>query len=176
MKKLHKNSKKKFIIPLVIVLAIIALGAAAGVVCAMNRNNPAADQSKQEKSGSNENTIIPDTNDPNDKPDTDSDASPKPPSDNVGVVIVDASQYDNIFEIRAYANATESGTCSYTFTSGSKTVTKQTDANSGPSTASCNTLEVPVSELGIGTWDITIDYASTSKNYTGTTKLTATIK
>ena len=169
-----RKNKKTLIIPLLVIVFIVIV-IVIGMLWAKN-NNP------QSTSTNNQNTTQADkdtnntANSETEKDNTSSDASPKPPSDTVGVIVVDASQYDNIFEVRAYANATEAGTCTYTFAKDGKVITKKSNANSGPSTASCETLDVPVAELSKGNWDLTIKYTSTSNSFTGSTKATISIK
>ena len=89
-------------------------------------------------------------------------------SQDVKLVIVDASMYSGTFEVRAYANAIEDGTCTYLFTSGSNNFTKETAATAGSSTTSCATLDVPTSSFpSTGQWNLTITYKSKSGNYSG---------
>lgn len=103
--------------------------------------------------------------------------SSSPPNNNVSVIVVDASQYDNIFEVRAYANIIESGTCSYVFSSGSFVIRKTTEATAGPSTSPCATLDVPLGELSANKqWSLTVSYKSASGIYQGSTDRSITIK
>lgn len=93
---------------------------------------------------------------------------------NVSVVIVDASKYDQIFEIRAYAdNVVEDGVCTYTLTSGDTTIKKETEATSSASTSSCKTLDIDINELSTSnSWNLTIEYTSSSNSYYGETSTT----
>ena len=59
-----------------------------------------------------------------------------------------------------------SGTCTLTLTNGSKTVTRSTNIAQNPSSSTCQGFDVPTSELGSGTWSISIAIASGDK--TGT--------
>lgn len=170
----HKN--KKILLISLLVIALLIAGAVTWAAYTSSKNSTPVQGAPATPQNNDTRDTPPASAKPNDKPDTSNDVSPKPASDAINLVVVDASQYDDIFEIRVYAEATEAGTCTYTFTKDSKVVTKQNNANSGPSTASCDTLDVPTSELGVGTWAIKIQYESTSKKYTGTSTLTATIK
>lgn len=59
-----------------------------------------------------------------------------------------------------------SGTCTLTLTNGSKTVTRSANIAQNPSSSTCQGFDVPTSELGSGTWSISIAIASGDK--TGT--------
>ena len=98
------------------------------------------------------------------------------PSTSVQVVIVDASQYGATVEVRAYASALENGQCEITFTHGQTSLKKQVTATPGPSTTSCATLSVPRSEFAAaGTWEIVVQYRSSSGAFSGSTKQSITI-
>lgn len=90
-------------------------------------------------------------------------------SSEVSLVIVDASQYTDIFEVRVYAaDVVENGTCTYSFTSGINTVTKTTGATAGSSTSSCSAMDISISELSASNdWTLKITYMSGSGNYNG---------
>lgn len=80
----------------------------------------------------------------------------------VTVFIVDASQYDNTVEVRAYVSGVvESGVCNVVFTQGTSKITKQVAATANASSTVCATLDVPLSEFsGRGTWNVTVSYSS----------------
>ncbi len=95
---------------------------------------------------------------------------------NVSLVIVDASQYDSIFEVRSYVNSSEQGTCTYTFSRGSQKITKQTNTLANGTTTSCTTLDVNITEFSTsGDWQLVIDYLSSSKSVSGQTTKTVAI-
>lgn len=98
-------------------------------------------------------------------------------SSDIPLTIVDASQYNGQFEVRAYANIDENGTCTFTFTKGTKSLKKESIATGGPITSSCQTIDVPTSDLGdVGDWQLNISYISNSRKYSGSTVKTITIK
>jgi len=94
----------------------------------------------------------------------------------VTLQIVDASQYNSIVEVRAYANASDDGTCGYTFSNGTTSFTKTSQASAGPSTSNCNTIDVPTSNFSAGTWSVKVEYQSTSKTITGSASKTFTVE
>jgi hypothetical protein len=90
----------------------------------------------------------------------------------VSLVIVDAAQYDQQVEVRAYvAGVVENGgTCTYTFTSGSSKVTKQTKAVADATTTRCPTLDVAKSEFSVGNWSVSVSYKSLTAQGTSSAK------
>lgn len=85
-------------------------------------------------------------------------------SGDVKITIVDASQYDQEFEVRAYVAGTLSneGTCTVTFTKdGNRTVTKSVSAAPNVSNMSCATAKIPVSDFqSKGDWSLVVSYQS----------------
>ena len=76
---------------------------------------------------------------------------------------MDANQYGDQVEVRAFANSIEDGTCSYTFTMGDNSFTKSTPAYADASTTPCINLEVSVADFSSsGTWNLFIQYESAS--------------
>lgn len=100
-----------------------------------------------------------------------------PPEQNTlvtaNVVIVDATQYDNEIEVRAFAsNILESGTCTYEFRNGQQSVQKSQPAYPDASTSPCTTLTIPRSEFSIaGKWNMTVTYASSSSRGSATQEI-----
>ena len=80
------------------------------------------------------------------------------------VVIVDASQYDNNVEVRAFvANLLEAGTCTFTFRIGNNIVEKSQAAIPDASTTPCTNLSIPREEFTqAGTWNLTVTFESKS--------------
>jgi hypothetical protein len=104
------------------------------------------------------------------------DNSQKPLPMTAEVVIVDASQYEDTVEVRAFAaNVVEDGTCTITFTKDSKSFSKQVPASADASTSPCIALTVPVAEFGIsGAWSVTVNY--TGSTVTGNSQTTLEIQ
>lgn len=83
--------------------------------------------------------------------------SPDASSSLTGSINYSAVAGNNLI-IRTTINQTvNSGTCSLSLTSGSKNVTRSSNIAQNPSSATCEGFDIPVSELGTGTWNITIN-------------------
>lgn len=93
------------------------------------------------------------------------------------VVIVDAAQYGETIEVRAYANeVSASGTCTFTFSKGDATVVRGSASSPSAQTTSCATLTMPVSAFATrGDWSLVVKYASSSSNGESDAK-TVTVK
>lgn len=79
------------------------------------------------------------------------------------VVIVDANQYENIVEVRAFvANVIENGLCSFIFTQNDLEFMKEKPAYADASTTPCTNLEVDRTEFPTsGQWKVKVIYTST---------------
>ena len=89
------------------------------------------------------------------------------PSD-ATVVITDAGVYDGIVEVRSFIpDHYEDGTCTIEFTKGSNMVTKTAPAYRDVSTTICTNPVFSVSELGNGSWQVTVRYNSESNKTAG---------
>lgn len=163
----HVNKKV-----LVISLAVVLV--AGGVGFALSRNNSHKDTprptnsvdysgpTKEEAAAGNEQKKRNQQREAADKNTT-------PPS-TAQIVVVDASQYSNIVEVRAYvANVyEEGGTCTVTFTQGSQKITKSAAAFKNVSTTQCATIDIDRSEFSTGgQWNYTVAYSS--NNVSGST-------
>lgn len=170
IQKSRITKKRLFIILTVSVLLIAAIIITSFIIINNNRqqNNTKAENTSQSKATTSSSTTIDKTND----------SSTVNQGSNVEIVVVDASKYGDIFEVRAYASdVVEDGTCSYAFTNGTDTVTKTSVAKAGASTSSCSTIDIPVSELSASnTWNLTVKYTSNSENYNGETNKKITIE
>lgn len=87
-----------------------------------------------------------------------------PQTNDVQVAIVDANQYDDTVEIRAFVQGIiEGGTCTATLTKNGQTVTKKTDAFIDATTTQCGNLNIPRSEFpSAGEWSLKVSYSSES--------------
>lgn len=81
---------------------------------------------------------------------------------NAEIVIVDASQYNDEIEVRAFvANVLEKGTCTFKFSLGSISFTKTQPAFPDASTTPCTTLTVNRSEFySSGKWNLLVTFDS----------------
>lgn len=78
-------------------------------------------------------------------------------------VIVDASQYGDQVEVRAYTSGIfeEGGTCTITFTKGTLKITKQVPASEDATTTRCTNLNVSRTEFSQpGQWTTVVSYSS----------------
>lgn len=108
--------------------------------------------------------------------DAGSNASQDTQPGSVSVFIIDASQYNDIVEVRAYADTPYSGTCHYTFSNGQQSFTKTTTTTTSATTNYCATLDVNRNEFtASGNWTVTVQYVSTSGNQNGTATKTIII-
>lgn len=80
----------------------------------------------------------------------------------VDVVIVDAGQYDNDIEVRAFIpDHIQKGTCTTTFKKGVQSVTKEAPAVPDARTTICTNPEFTRSDFpSSGEWTVTVSYAS----------------
>jgi hypothetical protein len=104
-------------------------------------------------------------------------SSSSTPQTTANLQITDASQYDDIVEVRGFvSNIVETGgTCTYVFTQGGATVTETTPAQADATTTQCKTLDTPRAKfVNAGVWQLIATYESASAK--GTAKATVTIR
>lgn len=80
-------------------------------------------------------------------------------------VIVDASQYGNQIEVRAYTGGVfeDGGTCTITFTKDTLKITKQVPASKDATTTRCTNLTVDRTEFSQpGQWTTVVTYSSST--------------
>jgi hypothetical protein len=89
-------------------------------------------------------------------------SSPSGPKKTVTPVIVDANQYDQKIEVRAYIPGIfeDGGTCTSTFTKGATIVKKSVSATKDATTSRCDNLTFDKSELAPGVWTVVVGYSS----------------
>ena len=103
---------------------------------------------------------------------------PASPSGTADLRITDASQYEDVIEVRAFvANIYEAGTCTVVFTkSGQPSVTTTSQAFKDVSTTQCGANDTARSKFSVtGNWQATVTYSSPSGT-TGTADKAVTIK
>ena len=181
--KIHTSHKRKVAIGITILVALIA---AAGVFAyqytqtdpestettSQGTNQPPSESNATTDSGVKNDS---DSEDPADETTNETPDSPK----TVDVVIVDASQYDQVIEVRGYADTIAPGTCTYTFKhqSGDSSFTRTSVATVGASTVSCTTVDIKRSDFSQpGTWNIAIDYKSQSGDVVGSNNKTFNVE
>lgn len=92
--------------------------------------------------------------------------NPKPIS-KADITIVDASQYGDTVEIRAYISniLEDGGTCTAKLTNGNQTITRTNQSFKDATTTQCGALNIPRSEFNsTGTWQLTMSYTSNTAN------------
>ena len=179
MKIEYKNNKKKETVFLIVV-SILAVLALAIFFTHHYQVWPFAKQAAEEVKQNDIDATNNQTGEakPDDSAKTDDSVDTTPPTSNsIPVTIVDASQYGDQFEIRAYADMVEDGACTFTFTKGTASFKKESVATVGPSTSSCKTVDISISDFGAtGDWQLSVAYKSDSGKYSGSTTKTITIK
>ncbi len=92
------------------------------------------------------------------------------------VVIVDANQYGDDVEVRAFiSNFIEDGKCNIAFTNGSSSFEKEVPAFGDASTTPCVTLTLKKSDFSTsGTWNVEVAY--TGKTVSGSASTTLEIQ
>ena len=175
MKIIKNKNKNKYIARLAIVSVIITAVILIGALYfthnfhRTNEKSPSKADSSQGATGTSTYSQSTKTND-------NTDTTPAT-SSNIPLTIVDASQYNDQFEVRAYADITENGICTLTFIKGSISFIKESVATGGPSTSSCKTIDIPTSDFeATGDWQLNISYKSDSGKYSGNTIKIITIK
>lgn len=80
----------------------------------------------------------------------------------VSVIITDASQYDDLIEVRSFIpDHYQDGTCTITFRKDDRTLTKMTPAYRDISTTICTNPNIKRSEFSTsGEWQVTVSYES----------------
>lgn len=95
----------------------------------------------------------------------------------VSVIITDASQYDDIIEVRSFIpDHYQDGTCTISFRKDDRTLTKTTPAYRDISTTICTNPNIKRSEFSTsGEWQVTVSYESADAKGTSNAQ-TITIK
>ena len=91
---------------------------------------------------------------------------PSSSKDDVAVVIVDAAQYEEVVEVRAFAsNVVEKGICTFTFSNAEYQIINTTPAIEDASTTPCMTLSINRAEFqSSGTWKLIVSYKNQSRS------------
>lgn len=77
----------------------------------------------------------------------------------VPVTISAANQNDGVLQVRTLISAiTSSGTCTITLTKDNKVVTRTSEVQSLPSSATCKGFDVPVSDISTGEWQLKVTF------------------
>lgn len=79
------------------------------------------------------------------------------------IVIVDANQYDNTVEVRAYISNVyeDGGKCTAILSNGSATVQEASNSFKDATTTQCGAINIPVSRFPAkGNWQVKVSYSS----------------
>jgi hypothetical protein len=173
-----KKSNKKYVILTVIILALVAF---AIVWFLLFRNESEPENSTENTDSSSEINLQPPTDQElqagdeikekqppanNDEPEENPESTNQ--KQDVDVIITDASQYDDVIEVRAYMPGIfEKGTCSVTMKNGNETFTIDETAFPDASSTICTNQEIKVSDLpSKGSWTVEVSFSS--EKYQGT--------
>lgn len=100
------------------------------------------------------------------------------PSKSANLILIDANQYFDVFEVRAYISNQyeDGGTCTAIFMKDGQTVRQTSTAFKDASTTQCGALDLARSRFPVaGDWQLTVEYSSPTSSGKTTTQ-TVTIK
>jgi hypothetical protein len=164
-----KNQKTKPSKKIILIVAVFALLLGAAIYFWQNQSEKLS-QTESDKpintidySGpTDEEKEAGDLQKENNKSREETDGQTTPPS-NADIVLVDAGQYENIVEVRAYVSNiyADDGNCSVKLTNGSQTITRTSEAFKDVKTTQCGTFKIDRTEFSAaGTWNLTVSYSS----------------
>lgn len=173
------NNRNHLPIRRIVIFAVIAVIAIAGSVMAWRHFHPApsptiadqktADQTKQ--IDYQPPTADQKTNGATIKENAASEPTTPPDQaqSSVNVLITSALVSSNALHIRSSIDTvSSSGTCSLKLENGAKVVTRDSDVQAMASSSTCKGFDIPSSELGTGTWKITLTYTNGSMSGSAT--------
>ena len=182
---INKKVSKKSIIIVAGILLLVGIGAGAYFILQnnadrdTNRSVNDVDYGKATDEQIKTGEDIKDNSNPDDPNQVGSDKAPQPtPGENgnkaaAPVTITASVQNGNVIQVRTLISVmTDTGECVITFTQQSTTVVKKAPVQSLPNGTTCAGFNIPVSELGVGTWQYTVTFenetmkGSTASNIT----------
>jgi hypothetical protein len=95
---------------------------------------------------------------------TGSDRPPAPSSqadgkDKVEVMITAANQTDTQLQVRTMiSTVTTTGSCTLVLSQGDTRITRDANVQAASSTTTCMGFDIPISELGSGSWNLTVNF------------------
>ncbi len=175
MRYQRKNNKKKLLIAL---LAILLIGGSVYVYQALradDTNSPQDDSGinfgppteEEQRAGDEQKDRIVEEQENENSTTQNSDQK-----QSANVIIVDADQYDDVVEVRAFiSDHVQDGTCFYRFTRNNQLVEKSLPAHADASTTICPNLEVDRTEFPTaGDWQLVVTYESDNAKGSSETK------
>lgn len=171
-KSKRSNRSKKPLVIFVVVLALVGVGFFAYKYFFQKKNTnsvytPPTQEEKQSGDEIKPEVVKRQEQEDTQKKDTSSSSQPANTDPGAEVIITDAAQYDNVFEVRSFvANKYQDGTCTITLTKGSLIVRKTTNAYKDATTTICTNPLFNRSEFKqTGDWQVVVEYSSV--NYSG---------
>jgi cytoskeletal protein RodZ len=173
MKIQKKKKASKAVLISVLIVAFVLAGGAGYWYLDTNGFFGRAGKKTQDNNKSNNDATSESADKTSDESDDNKNGnSQKPPveTDDSGkkvaqIVIVDASQYDDTFEVRAGVNnlTEEGGRCEFVFTQNSQVLTRSSDAIFTGTDVNCQTIEIPVKDFpNKGEWQMVVNYTSSA--------------
>jgi hypothetical protein len=178
MKIQKKKKTPRTVFVVMLIVAFILAGGASYWYLDTNGFFGHSDNETPKQSGNNtaddnditDDTTIDDKKGNDDKPPIDVDETGKKVAQ---IVIVDASQYGNTFEVRAgITNLTEeNGRCEFIFTQNGLELIRTSDAIFTGTGTDCQTLEIPIKNFPAkGKWEMVVKYTSVTASGSSQTK------
>lgn len=192
MKIKNQKSKTKKVIVLLAVIVVAALGYFSYAYATQNawpfqkeaKTQDTTQPAEDTPAISEEPATVPEDDENTTKPDEKVNKAPvqsSPPDDGdtssdtntLSGVITSRSVQDGALVIRTTINGVLSGSCQLTLTrtSDGKKLSRSAEIVQNPSSSSCKGFDVPTSQLGSGTWNISIKVKSGSKSGTLTERV-----
>lgn len=177
--KINKKSfsKKPFIITVVILLVVASgYGAYAAAntqwpfQASTSQNQAITSSSSKTTDGSQKSSEVDSTKQPSgtteDSPKTPAknEGSSDLPKNQINVTITSISTHDGIVKVKSLINdIVSNGTCTLTFEKGDDIITKTSGIQPMPGSSTCKGFNIPVSELGKGTWQVKLSVTTDEK-------------
>lgn len=159
MKKLKFKNKKVIIVSLLVI--ILLAGSVFAIQYVKNDSDPNKDATSYSPPTIDEQEAADTQKERNIQRETADKSTDKPQTANL--VIVDANQYSDTVEVRAYVSNIyeDGGKCVATFSNGSSTVQETSDSFKDATTTQCGAINVPVSKFPAkGSWQVKVNYSS----------------
>ena len=178
-----KSQRKRILIITVLVLVVAGIAATAYYALSSQYISPQEKARIEEEKTNNqakkefvENTTSDDSSKDGDKSTSSSGSTnqvnnpgtTKPTSSSISV---DASQSNDTVIIKTNVGSISTGTCKLTATNGSRQISQTADILYQPQYSTCTGFSIPVSKLGIGTWNLSLTVTANGAVATTTSTL-----
>lgn len=88
-----------------------------------------------------------------------------------GAITYNGVSGDNLVIRTSINQYLSTGTCALSITNGSRTITRTSNIIANPSSSACEGFDIPTSEVGSGSWDISVTLSSGDRSGTLTGKV-----